>query len=745
MSPPPRGLAAVSRRQLLAAGMGSAAALAVGLYGGYRLGKRAERPRRVPPPDRQQPLAPNAFVAIDEQGVVTIWLAQAEVGQGVATSLPVSIADELGADAAHVRLVLAPAHESYGRQFTAVSSSVKDNWVALRRAGAAVREMLVRAFATALDAPVDECVTRAGYAVHEPSGRRAAFGVLVRAASRLPVPQTAALKQPVSFDYIGKAMPRLDHAAKVDGTARYGVDVRLPGMAFAVVARCATYGGRAASFDDSNARRVAGVLDVFRIDSGICVIATSSYAAIKGRQALACVWDHGGNRDGNSEQVQERMRKQLAAADDPGNPDDPGATARRDGRGRDALADAPANKPAGARAPRLLRADYELPYLAHATLEPMNCTADVRADGCTILVPTQVPQNVRNESAALLGMKPEQVVVQPTWIGGAFGRRVHQDFVHEALWASRQAKRPVQVLWTREDDFAHDHYRPCSRHRLAATLDGDGLPTAWHHRIAAPSILAQDPNFAEPVDPIAVEGADTMPYGIPHVQVDLHKIDAPFPLGFWRSVGHSYNAVAVECFVDELAAAAGRDPAEYRLTLLQRAGADRHAAVLRRVLAEAGDAPAAARQGPTNGTQSGRGYAVHASFGSFVAMSVDVTLAQPDARPRVDRVHAAVDCGYAVHPDGVMAQIEGAVAFALSAVFYGDVRFEQGQAQAHNFDDQPLLRIDDMPEVHVHLISPETPPAELGGVGEIGVPPVAPAVLNALHAATGQRRRALPL
>jgi isoquinoline 1-oxidoreductase beta subunit len=402
-----------------------------------------------------------------------------------------------------------------------------------------------------------------------------------------------------------------------------------------------------------------------------------------------------------------------------------GATARRDGRGKDALAGDG----------RRVAAEYRLPFLAHATMEPMNCTADVRGDHCAIHVPTQVPQSVRDEAARRLGLPPGSVHVQPTWAGGGFGRRVAQDFVVEAVLASRHARRPVQVLWTREDDFAHDHYRPCSLHRLEARLGADGLPVAWHHRIVTPSILAQDPRFHDPVDPVAVEGAKELPYRIADVQVDLVKAPAPCQLGFWRSVGHSFNAFAVECFVDEIAAAAGLDPVHVRRALLDLPAARAHRGVLDLAVAQAG--------APQPGAGRGRGVAVHASFGSVVAMVADVHV--DGERLVVERVTAAVDCGYAVHPDGVRAQIEGGVAFALAAAKHGRITFRDGAVVESNFHDHPLLRCSEMPRVDVHLVARDVPPDELGGVGEIAVPPLAPAVANAIAAATGRRVRELPL
>lgn len=704
----------LTRRELLLAGLSGTGALAVGVYGGFRLGRRAERQRRIVPP-REQPFAPHAFVAIDTAGLVTIWLGQAELGQGVATTLPMVLADELGADPERVRVVLAPADESYGGQLTAVSSSVRDHWLELRRAGAAARELLVAAAATGFGVPPGTCRAVGGAVVHPDSGRRTPFGALVAAAARLPVPTAPALKSPDEFTFIGKAMPCLDHRSKIDGTARYGLDVRVPGMWFAVVARSPALGGRVAKFDAAAARAVPGVREVLAIDSGVAVLADTSHAAMLGCDALRAEFSPGPQRWSSAAHWQHLAERAATA----------GQTAQSRGAGL-----------AGLTGPgRLVEAEYRLPFVAHATMEPMNCTAEVRADGCTVTVPTQAPQRVREVVAAQLGWPASRVQVQPTFAGGGFGRRVAVDFVVEAVALAQRVGRPVQVLWTREDDFAHDHYRPSALHRLAARLGPEGLPLAWHHRIVTPSILAQDPQFRAPVDPTAVEGAIDLPYRIPDQQIEWVAAEAPCRLGFWRSVGHSLNAFAVECFLDELAAAAGADPVAYRQRLLDGPTAAGHRAMLDLAVARAGT--------PAPGPGSGRGVAVHASFGSVVAMVVDVQ-AQPE-RLRVLRVTAAVDCGFAVHPDGVRAQIEGGVAFALSAARFGGVTFADGAAMASNFHDQPLLRAPDMPQVEVHLASRAVPPERLGGVGEIAVPPLAPALANAIHAGTGVRPRVLPL
>jgi isoquinoline 1-oxidoreductase beta subunit len=708
-----RYLFRLSRRELLLAGVGGGVGLGIGLYGGFRLGRRDERRRRAVPP-REQPFAPGPFVAIDEAGLVTLWLSKTDVGQGVATSLPMIIADELGADPERLRVLQAPADDAYGNQTVAISRSVRGLFGELRKAGAAAREMLVGAAADALGVPPAECQAEAGFVAHPDSGRRLAFGALVRAAARRPVPGAPALRPRRELRFIGKRMPRLDLPAKIDGTARFGLDVRLAGMAFATIARCPTVGGKLVRFDAGAARTVPGVRDVLATGRGIAVVAEHTHAAILGREALRIEWDRGANLRWDSRAIDLHLAERLGQE---------GSVARREGSGAAGLAGEG----------RIVRAEYRLPYLAHATMEPMNCTADVRADGCTIFAPSQSPARVRHAAARFLGLPAGSIAVHVPLAGGAFGRRIEDDFVLDALEVSKFARRPVQVVWTREDDLRHDWYRPCSLHCLEARLSSAGLLAAWRHRIVAPSVLgSHDPGYAEPVDPTAVEGALELPYQVRHLQVEYVRAELPIPVGFWRSVGHSYNAFVVECFVDEIAAAADRDPVLLRRSLL--AGAPRHLAVLDRAVREAGARP--------HGAGRGRGVAVHASFGSFVAMVADVT-ASADGSIAVDRVVCAADCGFAVHPDGVVAQIEGGIVYGLSAVLRGLVRFDAGAAAVSNFHDYPVLRFDQMPAVDVHLVDGD--PEVLGGVGEIGVPPIAPAVCNAIFAATGRRVRALPL
>jgi isoquinoline 1-oxidoreductase subunit beta len=705
-------LVRLTRRELLLGGLAGAAALGVGVYGGFRLGRRDERRRRIVPP-REQPFAPGAFVAIDESGMTTIWLSKTEIGQGVATSLPMLVVDELGADPRRVRVVQAPADAAYGDQMVGTSASVSSMFSELRAAGAAAREMLIAAAAAAFGVDAAECRAEDGFVVHGGSGRRLPFGALVRTAARQSVPTAPKLKPLTKLRFVGQRMPRLDLPAKIDGSALFSLDVRVGGMAFATVARCPSVGGKLLRVDAAAARAVPGVRDVFVIERGVAVLADHTHAAILGRKALRVEWDPGPHAKWDQRAIEAHLDAQLGRD---------GAVARREGKGA-----------AGLEGPgRIVRSDYRLPYLAHATMEPMNCTADVREDGCTVWAATQSPAGARDAVARRLGVPADKVAVYVALAGGAFGRRIEDDYVLEAVDVSRAARRPVQVVWTREDDLQHDWYRPCSRHRLEARVGADGLPLAWRHRIVAPSILhgrgALDPSS---IDPTAVEGAKEIPYRIADLQVEYVRADLPLRTGFWRSVGHSYNAFAVECFVDEIAAAGGRDPWQLRRQLL--AGSRRHLGVLEKAAAAAGALP--------SGKGRGRGFAVHASYGSYVAMAADVRMTGDAVL--VERIVAAVDCGFAVNPDGVKAQIEGASAFGLTAALYGRVEFAAGAAVASNFHEYPLLRIDEMPEVEVQLLDVDGQAP--GGVGEIGVPPLAPAVCNAIAAATGRRVRSLPL
>ncbi len=664
-------------------------------------------------------VALNAWVHIDTDGGVRLIVDRSEMGQGVATSLPMLLAEELEVPFEAVRFEFAPVDAAYvnpavGMQGTGGSTSVRAAWEPLRRTGAAARMMLVAAAAERWGVPAAECRAEAGRVMHEATGKDAAYGELAEAAAGQPMPEEVTLKPPAEFRLVGTARSRLDTPAKTDGSAVFGIDVQREGLLVASVARCPVFGGRVASYDDAAARAVPGVRDVVQFEDRVAVIGDNYWAALQGRRALEIEWDEGENAGQSSERISAQFR-QLAAR--------PGAVARDDGNAGASIA----------RASRRLEAAYDLPYLAHATMEPMNATADVRADRCEVWAPTQNQTGTQQFAAGIAGLAPEQVTVHTTYLGGGFGRRFELDFVSDAVNCSKAVGAPVKAVWSREDDVRHDWYRPASYHVLRAGLDADGRPVGWSHRMVVPSIVKRVfPDwFQNGIDAEAVEAAVGLPYGIPAVRVEYHDADTGVPVGFWRSVNHTQNAFVIECFMDELARAAGRDPYEYRRELL--ADAPRHLRVLERAASAAG-------WGDSPGEGRGRGIAVHESFGSFVAQVADVSI--EDGRVRVQRVVCAVDCGPTVNPSIIEAQIRSAMVYGLTAALYGEITIEGGRAVQGNFHDYQMLRINEMPEVEVHIVESED---AIGGIGEVGTPPIAPAVANAVFALTGEPVRKLPI
>src|SRR2546423_233970 len=666
------------------------------------------------------PFAPNAWLRISPDNSVLIVVDRSEMGQGVATALPMLVAEELDADWTKVKIDSAPADKSYtnplfGFQGTGGSTSVRAGYTPLRKAGAAAREMLVAAAAQTWGVDKVECRAELGAVIHTRSKRRATYGQLAAKAASLPVPQDPALKSPKDWKILGHRVKRLDTPAKVDGSAQFGIDVKVPGMLVAVVARCPTIGGKVASFDPAKAKAVPGVKDVVQISSGLAVIADGYWDAKKGRDALDVKWDDGPNAQVTSASISQLLSEAAAK---------PSAQARHDGDADGALA-AAASK---------VEAAYELPFLAHATMEPMNCTAHVRADGVDIWAPTQFQSGAQGLAAKIGGVPPEKVQVHTTYLGGGFGRRFGLDFIQEALETSKAAGAPVKVVWSREDDTQHDQYRPVSYHAFHAGLDASGKPVAWTHRIVAPSIMARvfPQTIKNGLDEEAVEGGVGMPYAIGNVHVDYHMPDTGIPVGFWRSVNNTFNAFAVESFIDELAHAAKKDPYEYRRDLLGKA--PRHLGVLNLAASKAGwSTPLPARRS--------RGIAVWKSFDSYVAEVAEISM-QPDGTPRVHRLLCAPDFRPVVDPSIVEAQMEGAIVYGLTAALWGEITIDKGRAQQSNFHQYLMLRMGDMPRVEVHIV-PSTDAQ--GGVGEPGTPPIAPAVCNAIFAATGKRIRKLPI
>jgi isoquinoline 1-oxidoreductase subunit beta len=688
----------VSRRQFLQASVVGTTGLLLGI---------SYRPAGAAP---LAPFQPNAFLSLAPDGQVTIFVAKSEMGQGVRTALPQIVADELEADWAAVHVEQALAEPKYGRMTTGGSSSVRQSYLPLRKAGAAAREMLVAAAASRWGVEAAACQAELGVVLHRASGRRLGYGELVAEAAQLSVPAEPRLKDPSRFRYIGKPIPRVDIPAKVTGSAVYGIDVRVPNMLVATVLRCPVVGGKVSTVDASAARAVPGVRRIVQLETAVAVVADATWPALRGRQALVVGWDEGAHAKLGQAALWSSLQDAVQSS---------GTTARHQGDVSGALASSS----------RTLEASYRAPLLAHLTLEPQNCVADVRPDGCTLWAPTQVPDRARDVVAQLLGMSPERVVVHTTYLGGGFGRRLETDFVVEAVQLSKAVSAPVKVLWTLDDDFAHDFYRPLSAHQLRGALDPAGKPVAWLHRLAVPSRSPE--RLRNGIDEGALQGALQVPYAIPNLEVQFAALATPVQLGAWRSVAHSYNAFAVESFVDELAHLAGKDALSFRRSLL--GASPRHLRVLDLVAQKAG-------WGKPMPRGRGRGLAVHESFGSVVAEVVEVVAEKEGFR--VERVVCAVDCGTVVNPNTVEAQVEGGVTFGLSAALREAITIDAGRTVQTSLAEYGPLRMRDAPRVEVHLVKTDEPP---GGIGEPGVPPVAPAVANAVFAATGKRLRQLPL
>ncbi|HWW95174.1 MAG TPA: xanthine dehydrogenase family protein molybdopterin-binding subunit [Vicinamibacteria bacterium] len=665
---------------------------------------------------------PNAFIRIRPDGSVTFLIGKSEMGQGVYTALAMLIAEQLECDWSKVRVESAPVapvynHTAYGMQLTGGSTSVWSSWDQLQKVGATARQMLITAAAQKWGVEAASCGAENSFVTHTPSGRRLSYGELAEAAEKLPIPTAVALKDESAFKLIGKPTKRLDSPSKVDGSAVFGLDVRLPGLRTVLIARPPVFGGRPLKVNAARAKAVPGVKDVVQVPTGVAVVATGFWPAKKGRAALEIEWDEGAN----------------AALSTAGMLEQYAALAKTPGRKAKAVGDI-ANLE---RAKTKVSAEYEVPYLAHATMEPLNCVVDLRASSCEIWTGTQMQTVDRAAAAKTAGLEPEQVQIHTTLLGGGFGRRANpvSDFVVEAVEVAKAVKEPVKVVWTREDDMRGGYYRPMWYDRIEAGLDDSGAPVAWHHRLVGQSILAGTPfekmMVKDGIDDTSVEGAADTPYAIPNLLVELHSPTVGVPVLWWRSVGHSHTAFVVESFIDELAHAAGHDPLAFRRPLLK--DHPRHLGVLERAAAEAG-------WGSPLRKGRGRGLAVHESFGSFVAQVAEVSFEEGELK--VHRVVCAVDCGKIVNPDTIAAQIEGAVTFGLSAALHGEITLERGRVQQSNFHDYPLLRLYEMPKVEVHIMPSREKP---GGLGEPGVPPVAPAVANALFAATGKRVRRLPI
>jgi isoquinoline 1-oxidoreductase beta subunit len=702
------------RRAFLKKTAASGGALVIGFY----LPGKFEALAAAPP---AEPSALNAWVRIAPDNTVTLIIDKSEMGTGVTTSLPMLLAEELEFDWKRVKFEFAPAAPQYfnplfGLQGTGGSTSVRASWGPLTKAGAAAREMLVATAARRWLVEPSECHVDDGAVVHTASGKRFTYGALVEEAAKLPVPSNPTLKDPKNYKYIGKPLKRLDTPVKVNGKAEFGIDVRLPKMQHAVVARCPVFGGKVKSFDATKAKAIRGVKQVIAISSGVAVIADNTWSAMEGRRRLEIEWDEGPNSTVSSESIHKLYVE---------NAEKSGAIARKDGDVETALAGAA----------KQLAAVYEVQFLAHATMEPMNCVADVRADGCDISAPTQFQTFTQNTGAKITGLKPEQVRVHTTYLGGGFGRRAEQDFVAEAVEISKAISAPVQVTWSREDDMQHDFYRPATYTKLTGGLDSDGWPVAWKCRVVGPSIMSRffPGSVKNGLDNSSVEGIVESQYAIPNFFCDYVLTETAVPVGFWRSVGNSQNGYITECFIEELARATGKDSFDFRRKLLEKA--PRHRGVLELAAEKAG-------WGKSLPAGQTRGIAVVESFGSFVAEVAEVSLNKNSGDIKVHRVVCAVDCGRHVNPDTIAAQMESGIVYGLTAALKGQITIAKGRVEQGNFNDYEMLRLNEMPTVEVHIVPSKEAP---GGCGEPGTPPIAPAVCNAIFAATGKPIRRLPI
>jgi len=708
----------MKRREFLKAGAALGGGLLISLY----------VPEFVPAAraadSAAKPVALNAFVRIGTDESVTVISNHSEMGQGIYTSLPMLLNEELEADWARVRVESSPVdavynHTVFGLMMTGGSTTTNSEYDRFRKMGAMARIMLIAAAAQSWNVDSQTCRAEKGFVIHTATGRRASYGSLAEAASRIAPPKDIPLKDPKDFTLVGKPVHRLDTPSKTNGTAQFGLDVYIPGMLTAVVARAPVFGGKVVSFNADQAKAIPGVVNVVQVPSGVAVIAKGFWPAKLGREKLEITWDDG---PGAALSTVE-MRANFSTLSKT-----PGLVARKVGDPAAALAGAA----------KTITAEYEVPYLAHCMMEPLNTVVDLHEDRCEIWTGTQFQTGDRAAAAKVAGLKPEQVTLHTTLLGGGFGRRANPscDFVTEATEVAKAAKVPVKVVWTREDDIRGGWYRPMWYDHFAAGLDASGNPVAWTHTIVGQSIMAgtmfESYGIKNGIDSASVEGAADILYGIPNLQVDLHTPKNEVPVQWWRSVGHSHTGFSVEAFLDEVAHAGGKDPYELRRTLL--AGQPRMLAVLDLAAQKAnwGSALPAGRA---------RGIATHFSFDSYVAQVAEISV-EKDGTVRVHRVVAAVDCGRTVNPDTVKAQLEGGIIFGLTAALKTEITLDKGRVQQRNFNDYPMVRMFESPTIEVFIVPSTEHPT---GVGEPGVPPVAPAVANAIFAATGKRVRRLPI
>jgi isoquinoline 1-oxidoreductase beta subunit len=667
--------------------------------------------------------APNAFVRVERDGQIVLTMPYVEMGQGTYTSIPMLIAEELEVDLSQVRPEHAPPNPKLygnpllgGEQATGNSNAVRAAWEPLRRAGATARAMLVATAARRWNVDPASCHVQNGEVLHAPTGRRAKYGELAGDAARVAVPENVALKRPQDFKLIGTPVKRLDTPAKVNGTAIYGIDVRPRGVKVATLAQSPAFGGRVKSVDDAAAKAVKGVRQIVKLDDAVAVVADHMGAAKKGLAALKIEWDDGPHAKLDTEAVVAELEQATLKA---------GAVAQNIGDADQAMAGAVTR----------VEAAYQLPFLAHACMEPMNCTVHVRRDGCEVWLGSQVAARAQAAAAKAVGMPVDKVVVHNHLIGGGFGRRLETDYATRAVEIAKQVDGPLKVVWTREEDIQHDMYRPCWFDRFSAGLDANGRPVAWKHRFAGSSVISRwaPPLFKDGLDGDSTEGAIDLAYALPNMRVEYVRVEPPgIPTAFWRSVGPSHTVFVVESFMDELAAAAKQDPVAYRLALLDKT--PRAKAVLALAAEKAGwGAPLPAR--------AGRGVSLQHAFATYMAQIAEVEVSK-DGAVRVRRVVCAVDCGTAVNPDTVRAQVMSAIVFGITAALHGEITLKNGRVQQANFDSYQMLRMNEAPAVEVHIIASSEPP---GGMGECGTSCIVPAVANAVFAATGNRLRRMPV
>jgi len=709
----PQSTTALSRRTFLQAGAAVGGGLMLSLSLPFGNGKT----------EATDGFVPNAFMRIGGDGRIVLTMPYVEMGQGTYTSIPMLVAEELEVDLSQVRLEHAPPNEKlYGNpllggvQATGNSNAVRAAWQPLRQAGAIARTMLVSAAARRWNVDSASCRAQSGQVLHAPTGRSIKYGELAADAARMPVPERVVLKRPEDFKLIGTPAKRLDTPAKVNGAAVYGIDVRPPGVKIATLAQSPVFGGRVKNVDDAAAKAVKGVRQIVRLDDAIAVVADHMGAAKKGLAALVIEWDDGPHAKLNTKDIADELERATL---------NPGVIAETIGNVSSAMAGA-ATK---------IEATYQAPFLAHATMEPMNCTAHVRQDGCEIWVGTQALARAQAAAAKTAGLPLDKVVVHNHLIGGGFGRRLDVDGVVRAVQIARQVEGPVKVVWTREEDIQHDMYRPYWFDRFSAGLDDKGMPVAWSHRFAGSSVMARwaPPFFNNGLDPDTTEGAIDLVYGLPSKHVDYVRVEPPgIPTAFWRSVGPSHNVFVVESFMDELAAAAKQDPVAYRLALLDRS--PRAKAVLA-LAAERAD------WGQPLPERVGRGASLQFVFATYMALVAEVEVSK-DGAVRVRSVVCAVDCGTVVNPDTVQAQIQSAIIFGITAALHGQITLKDGRVEQSNFHDYEMLRINEAPAIEVHIVHSSEPP---GGMGECGTSAIVPAVANAIFAATGKRLRKMPI